>query len=385
MVFFVSFSAFLFSISAGSKVAGIASFFILLCFLFLGRWGLSFRKVPIFYVFLFSVVLLVSFVTVINLNFYVYYFYVIFFVLWSALFYSCVKRLGSRHLVLVCDLYLSFHVAPFYAQIVAYYIFGYYIDFYGFLPGADGVSAYLAKELSGTFIRLRAGGFFTEPSFFAMSLLPFFVVKSYLGGLKGGVFWLSVVALFINFSIASILVSSIVILFIYLHKFYCSSGVFKNFCLYVFMAAMVYLVGYDFVYERLFSGETYDPIGYRFGVLNELALRDDVYDFFGAGFFLDEEGRNGYLGLTPAQIRDSGFFVSLLYFSGFFGMLVFLMFFVYIGRARGFLVAIFFATLCMKYSLLNPSFWISCCLFSVVSSIAYRGDSFERFFNEARN
>jgi hypothetical protein len=354
----VGVSLFLFSLSGFSKISGLLSIVIIVVFLLLDVEKLKIRVGLVI-----SLLVMITYVILVSTftdNIVIYLLYYHFYVVYILLFSMLLARFRSSDIVLIVDQYLLIHLASFYIQMITYYSSGYYVDFYSVVPGSSAHSAYIARELSGTWVALRPTGFFTEPSFFAMAIFPGVMYKVITGKYNSKVLIASILAILFTFSIAAIVVMVAFLGILTIKKSLSRGGLLPLFGMSLLLAIFIY-ISYDFMYARVFESETpgYDPIYYRLAILYEFSMRPLLDNLVGVGYFFDEfSATNGVTGLTAAGVRDSGFWASLFYSGGVLGVILFFLFLYVLFNYEFRYLPLIFVILFMKYSVINASFWV---------------------------
>jgi hypothetical protein len=251
--------------------------------------------------------------------------------------------------------------------IIQYFYFivsGEYLDFNAMVRSSDAHTSYVSIELSYSIFPIRPTGFFTEPSFFAMAILPG-IVGLIRGGIHLRVVYLAIVCTFLTLSVAAFLVSSLLMLYIF---FVNRTTVSVKIAILSVLISLS-IIAAPFLVARVFLGETYDAVGYRLAIFEEFFARDVVTSLWGQGYFLNEFGPNGITGLSAPQVRDTGFYFYLTYAGGLIGIVGGLIWFGIIsGNFRWFILLNI--PLLMKYGLTVSTFWLLVMFFYLSSKQA---------------
>ncbi|MDC6134474.1 hypothetical protein PPH41_43570, partial [Burkholderia gladioli] len=121
--------------------------------------------------------------------------------------------------------------------------------------------------------------------------------------------------------------------------------------------------------QRVNQSVDYDSVGSRTLVLTELTERDAVANVFGGGLFWDERNNVGKTHLRGYQVRDSSFYIYLVFASGVLGCVVFFGTLLALFRRKGrrkyllYLLPI----LLFKYHVLYGMLWLTILLFLVLA------------------
>lgn len=248
-------------------------------------------------------------------NFYIKF---LFFTIYLLLFISAVrgKMITGEQVVFSCNIFISIHSACFLLQLAYYQAVGEYIDFDSYIRESASEALYKTKALEDLFISIRATGLFSEPSFYAMTVLPVTLLltlhqkKLTLITLVG---FLTVVA---SFSIAAIFISLLALTLV--------AVVIKSKKIYVLgvvaaiaIASPLLLTVYN---KRVIESVDYDAIYSRQLIFNEFRVRDVADNIMGSGFFWDESSPVGKTMMQGYHTRDSSFYVYMFFTSGVFGL-----------------------------------------------------------------
>ena len=251
---------------------------------------------------------------------------------------------------------LLLHLVFFYIQVVAYFATGEFIEFSKYVRAKDAVVLYESKALMDSFISARFTGLFTEPSYYSMVALPISAIFLILNKHKLlSVF--GIISVGLSLSIAAIIIMALMIgIYIVLSK---GNKYLKVLC--VVAAILLTPVFYGFYDARINAEADYDAIASRSHVFTEFQVRNAYLNMVGEGVFIDEAKPLGIVGLTGAEIRDSSFYIYLLYSVGLFGFLTFfaLMFYLFGFKSMVYLMPL----LLFKYHLLSTMFFMTLFLF----------------------
>lgn len=257
------------------------------------------------------------------------------------------------------------HAAFFTFQLVFYLGTGTFIDFDSYVREADSEALYATKALSDSLISIRALGLYSEPSFYAMTVVPSAVILLLS---KRRITLAPVIGFataLLSFSVASMVVCAALC---GLHVLTGRGRLRTRIAVVVVALACVpWLYGvYD---QRVNQSVDYDAVGSRTLVLTELTERDVVAGVFGGGLFWDERNNVGKTHLRGYQVRDSSFYVYLVFAAGIAGSVVFggalVMLFRRKGRRKYLLYLL--PILLFKYHVLYGMLWLTILLFVVLA------------------
>ena len=124
------------------------------------------------------------------------------------------------------------------------------------------------------------------------------------------------------------------------------------------------------VYDRRVNqSEDYNAVASRTLVFNEWAVRDSVSGMFGNGLFWDERNNVGKTHLRGYEVRDSSFYIYMIFSAGAVGATVFFgsLFALFKGRGRRRYLLYLLPILLFKYHFLHGMLWLTLLLFLVMS------------------
>jgi hypothetical protein len=263
-----------------------------------------------------------------------------------------------------CASLIYIHAAFFIFQLFYYLATGVFIDFDSYVREADSDALYATKALSDSLISIRALGLYSEPSFYAMTVVPagVFLLLS-----KRRLTLASIVAFstaFLSLSIASIIVCGLIMV---VHLMLGRSS--KRVKLLIVAAALLCTPTlYDVYDKRVNQSVDYDAAGSRTLVLSELKERDTLSGLVGSGLFWDERNNVGKTHLRGYQVRDSSFYIYLLFGSGVVGTTIFLCTLFMIFRKKGQRRYLFYLLpiLLFKFHALYGMLWLTLLMFVIL-------------------
>lgn len=246
------------------------------------------------------------------------------------------------------------HASFFLIQLTAYLYGGHFIDFNNYVREVDSETLFETKALADSFISIRATGLFSEPSFYALSILPFSIFLLVRNKRLTAVPALGLATSVLSFSVAAIaVVAGIILVYVMSSK---GEWIKKSIVILLFSLASIGLS--NFVKLRVVDGVDYDAIESRSHVFDELESRLALDNFVGGGLFWDEREPIGQKGLRGYHIRDSSFFVYLYYTTGIIGVLIFTAFLLRLFYRTPVLLFYMLIMLSMKFHVLYGTLWL---------------------------
>lgn len=264
-----------------------------------------------------------------------------------------------------CQFLIYTHAAFFLFQLAYYLTTGHFIDFDNYVRETDAEALYATKALNDSLISIRALGLYSEPSFYAMTVVP---CGTLLLLLKRRVTIPSVVAFgtaLLSFSVAAMIIVAMIC------ALYVIFGQVPNkIRLAAFVVALLSIPPLYHVYDlRVNQSVDYDAVASRTLVFNEIEKRDVLSNVFGNGLFWNEQNNVGKTHLRGFNVRDSSFYVYIVFAAGGFGALVFcgaLLYMLWVKGRRQYIFYLF-AILLFKYHVLYGMFWLTVLMFLVLS------------------
>lgn len=351
-------SLFAFSVASFSRImAAISLGAIIIVYALLTtrkKIFLKFSRTTLIGVVLFNLYIVLTMVALSNYSHYAVFmqFFVLYLLFFLVLTYSDI--LSGAQLDKAIKIYLAISIVSVTTQLFSYLLFGHYIKFNEAIRDSAAHSAYSSKELVGFFMPIRVTGFFSEPSFYAMSVLPGILYLALRNKTRSITFYSASTTVYLSLSVAAFIVMTLFLLTTLL-----ASGGSKTRKIGTIIFVSVFTIAASgFIYERTFNSTTYNPIEYRMSILDEFKNRDGLYNIIGAGYFLDESGStNGVTGLSAAGVRDSGVYASTLYSGGVIGLMLLMAWIMLLSETKKQFVLIAVVML-MKYSILSSAFWM---------------------------
>ncbi|MET1533258.1 hypothetical protein [Burkholderia sola] len=264
-----------------------------------------------------------------------------------------------------CRMLIYVHAAFFTFQLVYYLGTGTFIDFDSYVREADSEALYATKALTDSLISIRALGLYSEPSFYAMTVVPSAVVLLLSQRRMTLAPAVGFATALLSFSVASMVVCAALC---GLHVLIGRGRLRTRIAVVVVALACVPWL-YSVYDQRVNQSVDYDAVGSRTLVLTELTERDVVAGVFGGGLFWDERNNVGKTHLRGYQVRDSSFYIYLVFAAGVAGFIVFFGTLVVLFRRKGrrkyllYLLPI----LLFKYHVLYGMLWLTILLFVVLA------------------
>ncbi|RQU52217.1 hypothetical protein DF147_01000 [Burkholderia cenocepacia] len=264
-----------------------------------------------------------------------------------------------------CRMLIYVHAAFFTFQLVYYLGTGTFIDFDSYVREADSEALYATKALTDSLISIRALGLYSEPSFYAMTVVPSAVVLLLSQRRMTLAPAVGFATALLSFSVASMAVCAALC---GLHVLIGRGRLRTRIAVVVVALACVPWL-YSVYDQRVNQSVDYDAVGSRTLVLTELTERDVVAGAFGGGLFWDERHNVGKTHLRGYQVRDSSFYIYLVFAGGVAGFIVFFGTLVVLFRRKGrrkyllYLLPI----LLFKYHVLYGMLWLTILLFVVLA------------------
>lgn len=204
------------------------------------------------------------------------------------------------------------HSLFFLIQLIGYQITGSVFDFNNYVRSVESDSLYFSKALEGAYLGIRAGGLFSEPSFYAMTVVPASILLAMKYKTIIGVSLIGLLTAILSMSVAA---WSVIGIFLFL--FFCTGN--DSWKVRILVLALLVIAtpfAYDFFEKRVLLASDYDAIASRSAIFDEIAIRSGWNNIFGSGFYWDDRFPQGITKLWGYQIRDSSFYVYLFYGGG---------------------------------------------------------------------
>lgn len=269
------------------------------------------------------------------------------------------NRINAKELDSCVQVYVVVHAITFSIQLIGYSFFDYYVDFNNMIRDEVVNTAFMSRDMKDMFIAIRATGFFSEPSFYAMTIFPEILYLFYRRK-RRLIFFVGLLTVILSFSAAAF-----VVLILWLSVqiiFEKGFNLTKVFIIFI-MCCVVFTMGAFFI-KRTTDSSDYDALSARLRIISEIEKRSTLSNIFGDGFFLNEFEGNGVTGITAAGIRDSGTLLSTFYSVGLLG-LVSILYLIYLTIRSFKFFIIFMIVMLFKYNILLSSFWVFLILFII--------------------
>lgn len=288
----------------------------------------------------------------------------------------CCFRVGiirSESIVSSCNFIICAHSLIFSVQLVYWFLTGEYLNITNYVRDTEADALYLSNALENTLFGMRGTGVYTEPSFYAMTVLSaaacVFSIKRKLTLYVG----LAMITACMSFSVAGIVITGLLLILV----LYSSNETKKTKLAVVLVAVSIAPLFYAFFQEKIVRAADYDAIASRLVVINEIAGRNTVYNLFGSGMLWDDRELVGKNLLTGYHIRDSSFYVYLLFTGGVFSVFALFLYMLYMHRRDPLVFYVLAALLLFKFHVLNGVFWLAM-VFLYLSSLRYQQGSQEK-------
>lgn len=265
------------------------------------------------------------------------------------------KYINKSQFIFACNAFICIHSAFFLLQFIYYHTTGHYLNFDSYIRESTSTALYQTKALSDLLITIRATGLFSEPAFYAMTVLPVSVLVS-LHQKKLTLFTtLGFTTSVASLSVAAILVGALSLILLVL-----ISRASKIYIVLVIAFAIASFPLISTVYnKRIIEAVDYDAIYSRKIIFNEFSIRGLANNLVGSGFFWDESKPTGKTSLWGFHIRDSSFYVYTFYTTGLAGLLALLATLSFIAKRNPKYAAATCILLLFKFHVLSGSFWLT--------------------------
>ncbi|WP_449467091.1 hypothetical protein [Stenotrophomonas humi] len=212
-----------------------------------------------------------------------------------------------------------------------------------------------SRSLEGLRIGIRAGGLFSEPSFYSMTVFPVALLLCLHERQLSLSVVLGMLTSFLSLSVAGMMITVTGTCLALLS----TKGQLRiKVALGGLLAALIPL-GMKIYERRITDSIDYDAVGSRMQVFEQIKSQSLTKTFLGNGLFWDESTTIGWTGLSAYHVRDSSFYVYVLFTSGIVGLCLFLMLLILaLYRAPRILCAVLLILL-YKYGILVSSLWLS--------------------------
>lgn len=321
------------------------------------------RKALVLMVFINLLTLLLSLYSGIHIPYYIKMTAMMFYVLLLCSLLS--SEIISFENVIKCIKYTIWVNAFFFLfQFSMYQFSGHFIDFNEIVREEYAHTIYNSKSLESFILNIRATGLYSEPSFYSMSVFPAALIISLYEKRVNKTLLLSFFTCLLSLSIAAIIIALVSLLVFYkeLKRNKVVLGLITVFLIF----SLPFM--YEFIISRLFENADYDAIGSRLLIINEFSIRPAYQDFFGSGYFWDENAPIGVTGLNGAQIRDSSFFLYTYFSGGVVGCLI-LFYIITFHSVKGWKVKYAFCcALLYKLGMFVAVFWFLVALMLLLKS-----------------
>jgi hypothetical protein len=276
------------------------------------------------------------------------------------------RVLNIRSMLRACEILIYVHAGFFLFQLLYFLLTRHFIDFDSYIRESASESLYETKALGGSLIPIRAVGLFSEPSFYSMTVIPAGAIVLLIRRCLSLACGLAIFTAVMSMSIAAILICAILAA---IHVFVGKTSATVK--IVILAIAVVISVPLYKVYDlRVNQSVDYDAVASRSLIFEEIKDRNLDQTVFGNGFFWDERNTVGKTHLRGFEVRDSSFYVYLLFTSGIVGVFMFIAgtILMFSGKAkRGYLLYLA-PILLFKYHLIYGFLWLVLVLFVVLAN-----------------
>lgn len=260
--------------------------------------------------------------------------------------------INSNSIVTACNAIVIVHSALFCIQLAYFFATGHYLDITNFIRDTEADTLHLTNAFA--YGGIRATGAYTEPSFYAMTVLSAAAcIMAFRKKITPTVI-IAIITSCLSLSIAGIIISTLLLCIATLK----TKGSSLAKLLLVAIALSTAPIFYSFYDERIVQAADYDAIASRLVVINEIQNRDAIENIFGAGILWDDRKPIGKSYLTGYHIRDSSFYIYILYTAGLAGLLIYLLFLYKTYKKDLFCSLLLCVTMLFKLHILHGVFWL---------------------------
>ena len=278
-----------------------------------------------------------------------------------------IQLISSYTIVTACRIIITIHSFLFIVQLVYYIATKQYLDITNIVRDSEADALYLTNALEGSWHGIRATGVFTEPSFYAMTVLSASACIMAITRKLTPAVVVAIVTACISLSVAAMIISALLVtLLIFKSK---ETKLTRS--LLLATAVSVAPAFYAFYDAKVSHSADYDAIASRLVVVDEIINRDFVQNLFGTGVLWDDRKPIGKSLLTGYHIRDSSFYVYLLYTAGIAGLAMYLFCLSRICKGNIYFALAISCLMLFKFHILHGVFWLVL-VFAYISSAERR-------------
>lgn len=310
------------------------------------RWVIAFLSIN-------SLVILISIRHDLYLNYYIKFFA---FTLYTLLFISGIrtKIISTQTMLFSCNALIATHAAFFLVQLSTYQLTGKFINFDSYIREAASEVLYQSRALDDLRISIRATGLFSEPSFYAMVVLPVSLLLILHQRKITAITALGVISVLASLSIAAIAISilsfALIAFTIKGNKIYYISIIFAS-----ILATPIFFEVYE---KRIINSVDYDALYSRTLIFQEFQERGEINNLLGSGFFWDERYPVGATMLSGYHTRDSSFYINTFFTSGLLGTIALASLLIIIFRKNPKYAVALAIILLFKIHVISGSLWL---------------------------
>lgn len=271
---------------------------------------------------------------------------------WAILAFA--RGIGPLRIASAIRQYVFIHAIFFIAQLGYHIATGELLDFNNLVREDYALTISSSRSLDGLGIGIRTSGLFSEPSFYSMSVFP----PALLLGLHERRISIAVAAgtltSFLSLSVAGMVITAAGVLLLLIS---CKGQrVIKVALIATGFALMPISMT---IYERrVVDSIDYDAIASRLLVVEHIKTQELTDSLFGNGMLWNENAPIGHTGLSGYHVRDSSFYIYLLFTTGAIGLGIFILSLITALHRRPTLLVATLVALLFKYGVLVSSLWI---------------------------
>lgn len=281
---------------------------------------------------------------------------------WAFLAYA--PSIGTAQIARATRQFIFMHAAFFSAQLGYHAVTGELLDFNNFVREEYALTISTSRSLDGLGIGIRASGLFSEPSFYSMSVFPITMLLCLHERRLSFAVAAGTLTSFLSLSVAGMAITAAGTL---LFLIFCRGQHFIKLALIGIMIALLPLS--MTVYERrVVDSVDYDAVASRLLVIEHMKSQPLMNTLLGNGMLWNENEPIGWTGLSGYHVRDSSFYVYLLFTTGVAGLAFFILAMATVLRRHPRLLTATLVALLFKYGVLVSSLWMLLALTIVYGS-----------------
>ena len=281
---------------------------------------------------------------------------------WVLLAYA--RSIGIPQIARAAHQFVLIHSAFFVTQLGYHIATGELLDFNNLVREDYALTISTSRSLEGLGIGIRASGLFSEPSFYSMSVFPIALLLGLYERRISTAVAVGTMTSFLSLSVAGMVITAAGALLLLVS---CKGQRFIKLALLSIIAALL-PISMTIYERRVVDSVDYDAIASRLLVVNHIKSQALADSLFGNGMLWNENAPIGHTGLSGYHVRDSSFYIYLLFTTGVAGLGIFTAtLFTALRRKPRLLIATLVALL-FKYGVLVSSLWMLLALAVIFSS-----------------